>query len=364
MLADSLIGKDRLYYYVPNPVPQLGLGMFIQDPLLLVDGLRGMLDALDKTIRQAPLFKMDLPFIGDSLRRGASFISSTLVDPVEDALGDLQNLIRVEKSKRDGEFTTVDLLQYALFDLFETIEDATGGRIDFVAEDGSAIVTYDDVDVLLSDSFDDLKIGIRAMGDIFDPIRVDIDVNGSMPGLPLSFDSDAVITLGMQYDLYLGFGVSYIDGALDFYLDTSRQNELILEAYGDLNDDAYMKASLGFLDFEVTNLLKDGHKELSAALTVDIKDPNAGRGGRLDDGRLSLVKELRGIKFKDVADAQFKARAKVSLALVGSFGGSTQFPRFLTDFHYSQVFADINLTTGVKQSLWRHAGCCPCGYAF
>ena len=110
LLSGSLVGKDRLYYYVPNPVPQLGLGMFIQDPLLLVDGLRGMLDALDKTIRQAPLFKMDLPFIGDSLRRGASLISSTLVDPVEDALGDLQNLIRVEKSKRDGEFTTVDLL--------------------------------------------------------------------------------------------------------------------------------------------------------------------------------------------------------------------------------------------------------------
>ena len=110
-----------------------------------------------------------------------------------------------------------------------------------------------------------------------------------------------------------------------------------------------MKASLGFLDFEVTNLLKDGHKELSAALTVDIKDPNAGRGGRLDDGRLSLVKELRGIKFKDVVDAQFKARAKVSLALVGSFGGSTQFPRFLTDFHYTSV-RGYQFTTGVKQS--------------
>ena len=94
----DLIGKERLYYYVPNPMPQMGLGMFIQDPLLLVDGLRGILDALDKTIRQAPLFKMDLPFIGDSLRRGASFVSSTLVDPVDDALGDLQNLIRSEKS--------------------------------------------------------------------------------------------------------------------------------------------------------------------------------------------------------------------------------------------------------------------------
>ena len=352
----DLIAKDRLYYYVPNPMPQLGLGMFIQDPLLLVDGLRGILDALDKTIRQAPLFKMDLPFIGDSLRRGASFVGSTLVDPVDDALGDLQNLIRSEKSKRDGEFTTVDLLQYALFDLFETIEDATGGRIDFVAADGSAIVTYDDVDVTLSENFDDLQIGIRAMGDIFDPIRVDLDVSAAVPGLPLSFGSDATIAMGMSYDMYLGFGVSFIDGELDFYIDTARENELVLEAYADLNDDASLRASLGFLDFNVSNMLKDGHKELSAALTVDLKDPNAGSKGRLDDGRLSLMKELRGVKFRDVVDAQFTARAQVSLALVGSFGGSTQFPRFLTDFHYSQVFADINLTTGGQaKRFWRNA---------
>ena len=265
-------------------------------------------------------------------------------------MGDLQNLIRSEKSKRDGEFTTVDLLQYALFDLFETIEDATGGRIDFVAADGSAIVTYDDVDVTLSENFDDLQIGIRAMGDIFDPIRVDLDVSAAVPGLPLSFGSDATIAMGMSYDMYLGFGVSFIDGELDFYIDTARENELVLEAYADLNDDASLRASLGFLDFNVSNMLKDGHKELSAALTVDLKDPNAGSKGRLDDGRLSLMKELRGVKFRDVVDAQFTARAQVSLALVGSFGGSTQFPRFLTDFHYSQVFADINLTTGVKQS--------------
>ena len=156
--------------------------------------------------------------------------------------------------------------------------------------------------------------------------------------------------MGMAYDMYLSFGVSFIDDKLDFYIDTARDNELILEAYADLNDDASLRASLGFLDFKVSNLLKNGHKELSAALTVDLKDPNKDKGGRLDDGRLSLVNELRGVKFRDVVDAQFTARAQVSLALVGSFDGSTQFPRFLTDFHYSQVFADINLTTGVKQS--------------
>jgi Ca2+-binding RTX toxin-like protein len=316
----------------------------------LVDGLRGILDALDKTIRQAPLFKMDLPFVGDALRRGADFIYSTLVDPIDDALGDLQNLIRTEKAKRGGEFTAVDLLQYAMFELFEEIEGATNGLIDFVAADGSALRTYDDVDITITDNYDDLRVGIRAVGDIFEPISVDIDVGGSIPGVPISFDSEATLTVGMHYDLSLAFGVSYIDGDLDFYIDTARENELIIEAYGDINDDAQLSATLGFLDLDVTNLLKDGHKELSAALTVDLKDPNAGAGGRLDDGRLSLLKELRGTKFRDVVDAQFTARAEVSLAFVASFGSSTQFPRLMTDFHYSQVFAQIDLTTGVKQS--------------
>ena len=155
------------------------------------------------------------------------------------------------------------------------------------------------------DKYDDLKIGIRAMGDIFDPIRVDLDVSAAVPGLPLSFDSDATITMGMAYDMYLSFGVSFIDDKLDFYIDTARDNELILEAYADLNDDASLRASLGFLDFKVSNLLKNGHKELSAALTVDLKDPNKDKSGRLDDGRLSLVNELRGVKFRDVVDTQF-----------------------------------------------------------
>ena len=102
-------------------------------------------------------------------------------------------------------------------------------------------------------------------------------------------------------------GVSYIDGKFDFHFDTARQNELILEAYGDLNDDAAIKAPQ-FPRFCGYEILKGGHKELSAALTVDI-NLNVG-GGRLDDGRLSFVD--RGIKFKDVVDAQFKARAEVS----------------------------------------------------
>ena len=102
----------------------------------------------------------------------------------------------------------------------------------------------------------------------------------------------------------LGFGVSYIAGKLDFYLDTKanpdRNEEIIVEAYADLDDNANINAALGFLNFQLSNLLKDGHQELSAAFTVDLKDP----GIAAADGRLSLTTELKGIKFSDIIEAR------------------------------------------------------------
>ena len=90
----------------------------------------------------------------------------------------------------------------------------------------------------------------------------------------------------------------------------------------------------------------DGRSGITASFTVDVDDPN-------HDGLLTRTEiNTPGFKFIDQVTAHANVSADVDLRADVSIAGSAAIPHIITIFHYSQTFAnaDISVASGIQTS--------------
>jgi hypothetical protein len=186
--------------------------------------------------------------------------------------------------------------------------------------------------------------------------EIPVDFGVALPGIELNVD--AKVAIDLSYVFALGFG--FDKGGI--YVDTSGSaaggDEFKLTLSASLMNPpsgAALEASLGFLQLQVKDFISNGGlvdnkwgpfaadhdpSALSASFGIDLVD--AGKDGRWDVTKGELV----SITLQLTAKADVDLEATMS---VPSFGG-LQFPELHTVFHYSQTFADIQITIGSGQN--------------
>jgi Ca2+-binding RTX toxin-like protein/outer membrane protein OmpA-like peptidoglycan-associated protein len=159
------------------------------------------------------------------------------------------------------------------------------------------------------------------IGDVLADAGGDIGFDIGIPGLGLKTEGD--ITLDLSWELDLGFGLSGKDG---FFFFINDGDELLLKF--DVNADAGLTGSLGFLQFTAHNQDvdgddNDGNTHLTATIAVDLNNKK-----NAADERLGLS-ELGNLGF----DVLIAADASVELAMtLGLTGDQGSFPELQANF--------------------------------
>ena len=315
-------GHDR-----PRKPPisgQFGLIDLLDNLGVVVVGLDGVLARIQAAL-DGEVFAARLPIIGRELQKVAKLIQrlrEQAVQPLADMLTDSPPV----DSVRQGLFDVLGPSGLNLLD--KDFRDAGNDNLP------DAAATLDDVVLVVSQGGDRVQFNVRlkqALTVVDTPIAFDV----GLPALGLEVEGDVRLRLG--YEFTLGIGVSVDQG---FYVDTSLQNELLVELEGQIPG---MTATghLGFLRIDVAdNALQPSR--LAGTFAIDLVDPSDDPLDPDDDDQLSFLDLASVAEFSDVVSARFTATADVNLHLATSFLADARFPTISADFHLDWAFDNAN----------------------
>jgi len=300
--------------------------------LLAVDGIDMFLEGVQYLLDTQVFGVLSLPLIGDAMSEGAGFIE----DVRDDFIAPLRNFIEtVEDAAKDFSEADKNLVSKYIYqllgapglDILQTTGNVPSGA-DFqgyytgdligLTTNFDKYLDPQDTSVELDQTYIQWNL---TMGDTYD-FGTDIGFDVGIPGLGLEADGDVSVTI--QWDLDLGFGISFQDG---FYLDVSDSNELTACIEVSL-DDSTLAGTLGFLQLSAT---VNPATDLGVALAIDIGEKDATGA---DAEKLSFT-ELGRIDL----DAGIAAAANIDLGLdlqlsedVVGAGAAAGFPSVGADF--------------------------------
>jgi Ca2+-binding RTX toxin-like protein len=204
----------------------------------------------------------------------------------------------------------------SLFDLIDRAGNAVKNNGKFVDGTLADITSFNNLGFV--DSVGDAEIWWKVkIGQNLVDAGADIGFDVGLPGLGLKTEGE--ISLNIDWELDLGFGLSGKDG---FFLFVADDDELLLTASVDF--EAGLTGTLGFLEFTAEDTTIDGKDtHVAASFGVDIFND-----GNPTDDRLGLS-ELGRMGF----DVGVQADATVALAMtLGIAGDDGGFPQIQADF--------------------------------
>jgi len=296
----------------PNFAAEIAAIDLLSDMGSLVDGLDQFFARLDDAVKSQVL-GLNLPVVGTGLKDAFGFIEELRVNVVS-ALDTAFNGGAGPKGVAE--------VENALTNLFLGLGlISPGTQVVGVPGPNPAAPDQIEFNVVLSR-------GLTAS----QPIGFDI----GLPGLGLSIDPNAAITVMLGYTLDLTFGVSRNEGV---YFDTSALDELSIDLDVTLPG-LGVTGRLGFLEINITDNTSDPSL-FSGSFNVDLLDP-VGTGKRL-----TLNELLSGsANPASIFDARLVAMADVNLLFVAGFGDAT-LPSLLVDFHLGWSFGGSSLSGSV-----------------
>jgi Ca2+-binding RTX toxin-like protein len=316
---------------------------------LAIDGIDLALEFIENVIG-GQIGGLTLPLIGDDLAKGAQFIA----DFREDFIGPLRAGVEAaQDAAQDFADPDKNIISELIFDLlgpdginllkpldgsFEPLDDDSPA--DFIGLDTNLDDFLFDPDTTLTLSQVFIEWDLK-LGSVLADASADIGFDLGIPGLGLETEGD--ITLQVEWELDLGFGLSGSDG---FYLKVDDPHELLFDIQVGLP--ASIIGTLAFLELRAEDKMinvdgQDRTTELGATFMVDIfeKDALGNPLGGADGARLGFT-EFGSIGIQAGVAAEAAATLGLELGLspdlfVQIFGaGATDviagFPKVTSDF--------------------------------
>ena len=352
-------GLVDLKYAVPDLNSFRNLFAILNNPATVLAGLEGMFGF---TASLQSLFnEVGLPMVGNAFNDATDFLDDLremfLGPKGQDGIYTSGLGKTLQDAAADGQ-SVVDLIKEALYNELGHLL-----KLQVLGSDGTytyeSLTSADDIQ-LVADA-NRVQFNVVIQGVVFHK-EIPVDFGVSMPGLELNVD--AKIAIDLSYVFALGLGIN----STGIYVDTTGaaadddEFKLVLSAsLVNPPSGAAFEASLGFLQMQVKDFLSTGglvdnkwgpfaadyeRSALSASISVDLVD--AGNDGKWEVTRGELVSVSLRLTAK--ADIDLEATIKIP-----SFGG-LQFPQLHTVFHYSQLFADVVIsTTGLNKATFGEA---------
>ncbi len=279
----------------------------------ITDFMTSIIDGVDRVIGMledafSSRIANKLPVIGDHLGDAAEFLNDLRTNFIQ----------KLEEKIENGQVVTSELVREALVEAFG---DEGIGWLRDMNNDGQK----NELDI--ESATDRLEFRFQLEGNkSFVDHQLDLALDG------LGLDLDGVVSLDVDFQLDVGFGVNAEKG---FYLLTDKVDdpELQVELNAKLSDpdsNSIFQAGgkLGFLKIDVTDVPNsDGqYSHFTGAFTVDFKDP-----GTTPDARLTLGELIS--KPDKALEARLAAEAEVTFDLMASFNGNMNLPSLTTQFY-------------------------------
>jgi hypothetical protein len=178
-----------------------------------------------------------------------------------------------------------------------------------------------------------------AIGDTY-TVASDWGFDIGLPGLGL--ESDGEISVSLEWDIDLGFGISFEDG---FYFDVEDPNELFVNVEVELGDTS-LTGTLGFLS--LTASTDEESTRVGLALEADIGEKDASG----DDAKKLTFTELGRIEFDFGLAAAAEVDLDMTLELAGDVVGAgvaAGFPSLGASF-----VLDWGIDDGIKDYDWNN----------
>lgn len=279
----------------------------------LLDGAYTLLGFLQNAM-QSGVLNRNLPLVGGHMKDGASFI------------GDVRDQIQAIRAAQQD--LSVDAVRQAILDALTPL--LTSVQVTTVHDDA------DNVEFLL-------HLQETAM-------LSNVNFDLGLPSIGLS--AAGAIDAALNFDMYLGIGISSQNGTPQIYLDTAAAG---LDAHGNPLPDLKVGFNLGLsgfnaegnLGFLKVNLKDEPGDPTSFAGEFDVAllDPSGDGSNRL------TVDELNGgATLAQTVDARLNANANVNLAIHVDFdNGSAKFPSLNTDLNLSWGFNNASTASSDNQ---------------
>ena len=215
-------------FSVPDLTTQISAFSFLNNPLVVINGLDGLLGTIDTLFTQQ-VFGYKLPLVGDALAKAGDFVGELR----SDVISYLRGMVKDYASVHDGaQPTTADLLSGALTTLLNSLGFAGG------------VTSHSDmVNQVITFTLDVSK-------DVFNS-TVNLSSDFGIPGLGLQIANGAV-NLDLNLHLHLDFGFSQAQG---FFFDQTLANAhaVALAFAVTIPNNFSLGATLGILTVTGTN---------------------------------------------------------------------------------------------------------------